>query len=253
MTLIERNPTVGHGLAYGTANPAHLLYVRATNMSAFADDPDHFWEWLLANKLAADSSDPFCFVSRQIYGRHIESLLQGLTYSENRERDGAIATLSGESSICAHVVVLATGDETGQTHLLYASPWQIPTEANVPKDGYVVILGAGLTMIDYVQSLLDGGREGPITVISHHGLLPRPHRPVVPFPIKRADVPFAADIAKLVGWVLRLIHAAEQQGCGWRSASAYRRGADSCVMRALGGTFTAIAWRRALKRSSPTR
>jgi uncharacterized NAD(P)/FAD-binding protein YdhS len=234
VTLIERNPTIGRGLAYGTANPAHLLNVRAANMSAFADDPDHFWQWLLANRLTAVDSDQFCFVSRQLFGRYIESLLQGLTYGENRELDivqaeciaiaptpsGAIARLANGSSISADIVVLATGNETGQTHLsnlLYASPWQVPTEASVPRDGHVVILGAGLTMIDYVQSLLRGGHEGPITAISRHGLLPRPHRSVVPFPIDRGDVPFGADIAELVRWLRRLIRAAEQHGDGWRS------------------------------------
>jgi uncharacterized NAD(P)/FAD-binding protein YdhS len=87
VSLIERNPTIGRGLAYGTANPAHLLNVRAANMSAFADDPDHFWQWLLANRLTAVDSDQFCFVSRQLFGRYIESLLQGLTHGENRELD----------------------------------------------------------------------------------------------------------------------------------------------------------------------
>ena len=44
VTLIEMNPAIGRGIAYGTAGPAHLLDVRAANMSAFADDPDHFWQ-----------------------------------------------------------------------------------------------------------------------------------------------------------------------------------------------------------------
>ena len=66
VTLIEKNPAIGRGIAYGTADPAHLLNVRAANMSAFADDPDHFWRWLQANNLAVTDSDRFCFVSRQI-------------------------------------------------------------------------------------------------------------------------------------------------------------------------------------------
>ena len=37
-TLIEKRPVVGRGMAYSTAQPGHLLNVRATNMSAFADD-----------------------------------------------------------------------------------------------------------------------------------------------------------------------------------------------------------------------
>src|ERR1700680_3164424 len=48
VTLIERNPAIGRGIAYSTVDPAHLLNVRAANMSAFADDPDHFWQWLQA-------------------------------------------------------------------------------------------------------------------------------------------------------------------------------------------------------------
>jgi len=45
-TLIDRQADAGTGLAYGAAHPAHLLNVRASNMSAFPDDPDHFVRWL---------------------------------------------------------------------------------------------------------------------------------------------------------------------------------------------------------------
>src|SRR5450755_1310549 len=123
VTLIEKNPAIGRGIAYGTADPTHLLNVRAANMSAFADDPDHFWQWLQANSLAAADSDQFCFVSRQIYGRYIESLLQGLSYGKSRELrvvrgeciavapalSGATARLQDGSSISAQIVILATG------------------------------------------------------------------------------------------------------------------------------------------------
>ena len=44
--LVERGDRVGPGLAYGTHNPRHLVNVRAENMSAFADEPDHFVRWL---------------------------------------------------------------------------------------------------------------------------------------------------------------------------------------------------------------
>jgi uncharacterized NAD(P)/FAD-binding protein YdhS len=46
--LVERPPRFGVGLAYSTGNPRHLLNVRADNMSAFADEPDHFARWLAA-------------------------------------------------------------------------------------------------------------------------------------------------------------------------------------------------------------
>ena len=44
--LVERGDRVGPGLAYGTSHPRHLVNVRAENMSAFADEPDHFVRWL---------------------------------------------------------------------------------------------------------------------------------------------------------------------------------------------------------------
>jgi uncharacterized NAD(P)/FAD-binding protein YdhS len=42
VTLIEKHPHLGRGLAYHTGNPDHLLSVRAANMSALPDQPDHF-------------------------------------------------------------------------------------------------------------------------------------------------------------------------------------------------------------------
>jgi uncharacterized NAD(P)/FAD-binding protein YdhS len=234
VTLIEKHSAIGRGLAYGTVDPAHLLNVRAANMSAFADDPDHFWQWLLANNLATADSEQFCFVSRRIYGRYIESLLRGLTYADNRELNivraecvaisssssGAVARLADGCCIEADIVVLATGNEACQTRLtdsLHASPWQALDDNAMPKDGHVVILGTGLTMVDCVQSLLHGGYQGQITAISRHGLLPRPHRLVAHVPINRADVPFGAGIAQLTAWIRGLIRSAEHHAGDWRS------------------------------------
>jgi uncharacterized NAD(P)/FAD-binding protein YdhS len=234
VTLIEKNPAIGRGIAYGTADPAHLLNVRAANMSAFPDDPDHFWRWLQVTNSAVADSDQFCFVSRQVYGRYIESLLQGLSWGKNRELriiqgeciavapspSGATARLLDGSSITAQIVALATGNETCQTHIsndLYANPWEDPAKTNIPRDGHVLILGTGLTMVDYVQSLLHGGHKGPITAISRRGLLPKPHRPVVPVPIDRVDIPFGRDITELASWFRKMTRATQQQGGDWRS------------------------------------
>jgi uncharacterized NAD(P)/FAD-binding protein YdhS len=48
VTLFERRREPGRGLAYGAADPIHLLNVRAGNMSAYPDDPGHFAAWLEA-------------------------------------------------------------------------------------------------------------------------------------------------------------------------------------------------------------
>jgi len=49
LTLIEPRAQIGRGLAYATENESHRLNVRASNMSAFPEDPDHFWRWLRAS------------------------------------------------------------------------------------------------------------------------------------------------------------------------------------------------------------
>ena len=43
-------------------------------MSAFPDDPDHFWRWLRANGHRGE--DRFCFVPRLVYGRYLGSLIE---------------------------------------------------------------------------------------------------------------------------------------------------------------------------------
>ena len=46
IVLIEKRKEIGRGLAFSTWDPNHLLNVRSGNMSAYADQPDHFYEWL---------------------------------------------------------------------------------------------------------------------------------------------------------------------------------------------------------------
>src|SRR5580704_18822537 len=85
LTLIEPRAQVGRGLAYATENDSHRLNVRASNMSAFPDDPDHFWRWLRANGHGGE--DRFCFVPRLVYGRYLGSLIEDrLTESNPRVR-----------------------------------------------------------------------------------------------------------------------------------------------------------------------
>jgi uncharacterized NAD(P)/FAD-binding protein YdhS len=79
VTLIERRPDIGRGLAYHTGNPEHLLNVRVANMSALPAEPDHFWRWLSTRRTDVPlCPDPYCFVPRRIYGDYIASLLEPL-------------------------------------------------------------------------------------------------------------------------------------------------------------------------------
>src|ERR1700728_1019197 len=66
VTIIETRADLGRGLAYGTRNPSHLLNLRASNMSAFADAPGHFARWLSTQNDAPAAAEDreFQFVSR---------------------------------------------------------------------------------------------------------------------------------------------------------------------------------------------
>jgi uncharacterized NAD(P)/FAD-binding protein YdhS len=76
VTLIERRPEIGRGPAYHTSNPEHVLNVRAANMSALPDDPNHFWRWLSNRAEGPLCPDPYCFVPRRSYGDYLASLTE---------------------------------------------------------------------------------------------------------------------------------------------------------------------------------
>jgi uncharacterized NAD(P)/FAD-binding protein YdhS len=44
-------------------------------MSAFPDDPDHFWRWLSGR--GHTGGDRFCFAPRAAYGHYLASLVEG--------------------------------------------------------------------------------------------------------------------------------------------------------------------------------
>jgi uncharacterized NAD(P)/FAD-binding protein YdhS len=239
VTLVEKRPDVGRGIAYYTANPDHLLNVRAANMSAFPDQPDHFWRWLCARQDGVQSTwehcgDPFCFVPRRIYGDYIASLIAPLL--SDAERSGGLRIIHGECTSIdqgrygvavsladgshrqGDFAVLATGHETAPSRAgCYADPWIPPVDAGIAETAKILIVGTGLTMIDYVLSLILAGHKGQILALSRHGLLPRAHRSVQPLSIDRKDVPLGADITCLFRWLRRTIGEHRAQGGDWRS------------------------------------
>jgi uncharacterized NAD(P)/FAD-binding protein YdhS len=72
--LMERNARLGRGVAYGTRCTEHLLNVRARNMSAYPDDPEHFLRWARLNY--DPGVTPVDYLPRRVYGEYAASLLQ---------------------------------------------------------------------------------------------------------------------------------------------------------------------------------
>jgi uncharacterized NAD(P)/FAD-binding protein YdhS len=233
VTLIEQRPEVGRGPAYHTSNPEHVLNVRAANMSALPDDPEHFWRWLSNRAEGPLCPDPYCFVPRRTYGDYLANLTAPLTSSESdlarltivhgqcvdlsESPAGVAVTLADGSRRLGDVAILATGNDSPIARLpCDADPWAPPSSA-IDKDATVLILGTGLTMVDYVLSLLRDGHRGQIIAMSRRGLLAKVHRRTDPMRIHQNDVPFGASARQLLRWLRGRIDAHMAEGGDWRS------------------------------------
>ncbi len=250
--LIEAQAQPGPGLAYGTQSGAHLLNVRAQNMSAFPDDPAHFLRWL-ARREGCDGADAqvdgHSFVARATYGAYIRHVLAQAGAEappharlETVQGNAVALTLSaaGTPHVCladgrvveADAVALCIGNfpplpprlrgEAAARALnsdrFLPNPWDNSAIAPLDPAERVVILGTGLTMVDLVLSLLDQGHRGPITALSRRGLLPHRHaetRPVAPF--LHADH-WPRTVLDVLIALRAAAKRAEAAGEDWRSA-----------------------------------
>ena len=219
--LIERDRhRMGAGVAYSSSESAHLLNVRAGNMSAFADRPDHFCDWLAARGLGCDAA----FVTRSTYGRYLrETLAEAMERHGRRlklvddevldieERGGQVTLgLVNGGLIEADRAVLAIGNLPPHdppalagahlpSHRYIGDPWASAFEDGLPNDAPVLVIGTGLTAVDVILRLVTHGHRGSITALSRRGL--RPHRHVDgltrPRPVLARPAP---ELSDLVGW-----------------------------------------------------
>jgi uncharacterized NAD(P)/FAD-binding protein YdhS len=248
VTIVEARAELGRGLAYSTGNPSHLLNVRAANMSAFADDPDHFTRWLSrqADAPAAREGPEFHFVSRGLYGRYLESLLlehmatPHLTVVQDQARglsvgsNGVEIALASRAPIRAEVAILACGHEgVADESPVYVSPWSEPLGGGAPKDATLLILGTGLTMVDTALALEEQGHRGPIVALSRRGLLPHAHRRVEPLPIDAKSAPLDRDLSAMLAWLRRLAGGWEMGGGDWRGVVDGLRPHTQSIWRAM--------------------
>ena len=100
LTLVERRERLGRGIAYDTPHASHLLNTRVGAMSAFADMPDHFHDWLAAQETPADRE---AFVPRHLYAAYLEGLVSPAPRLR-REQEECVALTHGSSGrIAAHL------------------------------------------------------------------------------------------------------------------------------------------------------
>lgn len=260
--LVERRADqLARGVAYSAANEEHLLNVRAANMSALPDDPDHFVRWLEEKGLGGGTT----FIPRRVYGAYLRemlelarqqhgdrlTLIEGAATAVTHDGGGQVVTLADGTLVRAGTVVLALGNLPPHTppglapdqlpEGCYAGdPWASDIADDLGVDDTAVLVGTGLTAIDAALLLDAAGFQGRILAISRRGLVPRAHAAMPPVRGCR-DRP-TTTLSALVSTVRRRTEAV-----GWRVAVDELRP----VTQMLWGALSAAERRRFLRHLRP--
>lgn len=251
--LIERDTQFGRGRAFHTVSADHVLNVRAGNMSAFPDDPDHFRRWLAQGEGGAGGD---VFVTRERYGDYLQTLLREAVAADGRDRlllendqavrlepaaDGWIVHLAMGRQVRADVAILALGllpahplagaDEALLKAPAYeGDPWRgLDRIRAAGVQGDVLLVGAGLTMVDAALALRGDGRR--LIAISRRGLTPQTHgvvRGLEPqYPLAASPLAMlqaVRDRSALVGWRQAVDELRPTTQALWRSWTPADRG-----------------------------
>jgi uncharacterized NAD(P)/FAD-binding protein YdhS len=239
--LVERASRFGQGLAYASGNPQHLLNVPIEDMSALADEPDHFARWLAGQPETegpGEEDHGFAggFVRRQVYGAYITHLLtDSITrlgggrnlYLINdqatalRPADGGfLLETGGGRSYGVDSAVLALGNfppDQKQAPGYYGDPWHPQAVRDLMPGRPVLLIGTGLTMVDVCLALLGERFEGPVYALSRRGLLPHAHAPAPRWDGLMLHAEDRRSLAALCGAVHREVRRAAGLGFDWRS------------------------------------
>lgn len=250
VAIVEPAEDIGRGLAYSTEEPSHLLNTRAGSMSAFDEDPQHFWRWLQESGHAARAGleGPFSFAPRRRYRDYLRDLVRHWRPETGDGRlrivrdtctalvetpRGVAASLASGRIETASRAVLAIGHALTAGHSPYDHAWSSPEDLAIRPEEDILILGTGLSMIDNVASLHRRGHRGRITALSRRGLLPRVHAPTAPLLLDPADIPLGTGPAYFLRWLRRTVRWAEGEGRDWREVMDAVRPHASAIWAAM--------------------
>ena len=197
VVLVERSGVFGRGTAYAAHGEANVLNVRANRMSALADGPSHFTDWLCTNQ--PDDANPNGFPRRPTYGAYLADTLRteaaaapgrfvrraGQAIALETQERGVSVRLESGVELNADAAVLALGNfapatpagaegAIGAAHYIENS-WAAGALERVGRNDDVILLGSGLTAVDALLELAARGWRGRATVVSRRGLLPQAH------------------------------------------------------------------------------
>jgi uncharacterized NAD(P)/FAD-binding protein YdhS len=246
VALVEPSPLPGPGLAYSAPWPELLLNVRPASLSAYADEPAHFTQWLARQPEAAAGVPEFA--PRTTYGRYLTGELAAALAAPaaNGVRlrhyatealaapllpDGRRAVqLADGRTLASHATVLALGNfppppPTGPDHRYlthpgyHADPWSPGTLARIGADEPVVLIGAGLTAVDMLLALRAQGHRALVQVVARRGHWPAAHGPAggPAYPNFYSELAATPTVAATLRRVRQHVAQAAAQGIGWRA------------------------------------
>jgi len=258
VAVMDRGSLPGRGLAYSSPHKFHLLNVPAGEMSAFPDVPDDFLRWARIHFDAGMRERSF--PPRAVYGAYVGDLFEKARLEAGGERlqwmqDRALSLVHSEggltvqteygSEILARVVVLATGNFPPANprvpgldlhrRAYFQFPWSPEALEEIPSTSSILLLGSGLTSLDFIMALKSKGFRGIIHVLSRKGLFPharRQVRPVEPWPVFWNE-----QSPRTVRGLLRLIRsqvqAAAQTRVDWRAVIDSLRPVTQAIWQSL--------------------
>lgn len=241
VTVINPSPHIGRGLAYRFDDDNLLLNVPAGNMSALADEPNHFVAYCQGIDPSLNSGS---FVSRRLYGEYLQDLWlqtqaawpgqvdarvdEAIALTRVAGSPGWCVSLASGQSLQADHVVLATGHQApkfpaavepeAQARVIGA--WDFGAMRRLAPDGPIVIVGSGHTAIDALFCVAQSRSPFPVYMLSRHGLLPQRHRPSpappkqLAFPDYLRDTP--ATVRDYTRALRRHLNTAALEGRDWR-------------------------------------
>jgi len=260
LALIERDGEPGHGVAYGTDSPQHVLNVPAGRMSMLPETPGDFLSYAVVPDASVTAGS---FVKRSVYGRYLRerlrqaraasgpaqlSHLAGEVVDVATQAKGWRITFADGRQLQAVQLVIANGNQPPASLPLAAAlaaesryikdPWEPGALERVPLDQPALLIGTSLTMVDVALELKRRGMTGAMVALSRRGLLPRAHRhhtgPALE-PAMLLDLLHAGPAS--VGRYLRVtrlcIAERAEQGVDWRDVLSSLRAATPRLWQAL--------------------